>query len=174
MDNRQTTSFMCFLFNVLPERLFYRLIFVFSLLVISKVAVGQTLAGSAGGTILSPEMQVDFSIGEPVFTAASSTESTVNIGFQQPFYDFFTSNQKAEAASHQLFPNPFSDAFRFESSAPIDHYFLFDALGKEVASSAVSGYGFVHFSSALPTGIYCLRVHLLNGGTMKYKLIHTK
>ncbi|HRH34752.1 MAG TPA: T9SS type A sorting domain-containing protein [Catalimonadaceae bacterium] len=161
---------MCFC-NFLPGKIFYRLIFVFSLLVISKVAVGQTLAGSAGGTISSPEMQVDFSIGEPVFIAASSTEFTVNIGFQQPNYDFFTSILMAEMASHQLFPNPFSDAFRFESSAPIDHYFLFDALGKEVANGSVSGREFVHFSHSLPKGMYNLQIQLLNGERLNLKLV---
>jgi hypothetical protein len=133
---------------------------------------GQTLFGTAGGTLSDTQNQFDFSIGEPIVTEVSGSGFTYNVGFQQPYYDFFTSVLKSETSGYQIFPNPFSSAFRFEANSEIESYFLLDASGREVFQSQTTGTDFEYKISNLPKGFYQLRVHLANGKTISSKLIH--
>lgn len=133
---------------------------------------GQMLFGTAGGSISNPQHQFDFSIGEAVTSEISTSESLVHIGFQQPYYDFFTAVTKPIASNFQVFPNPFSRCFRFETGSEIDHYSLFDASGKSVFQSQVSGQYFEYAVAGLPHGLYQLRVWLKNGQTIGAKLVH--
>jgi hypothetical protein len=133
---------------------------------------GQTLFGTTSGTLSDAQNQFDFSIGEPIVTEVSGSGFTYNIGFQQPFYDFFTSVLKSETAGYQIFPNPFSSAFRFESSSEIESYFLLDASGREVFQSQTIGTDFEYKVSNLPNGLYQLRVQLADGKTISSKVIH--
>ena len=132
---------------------------------------GQTLFGTTGGTLSDAQNQFDFSIGEPIVTEVSETGFTYNIGFQQPHYDFFTSVLKSETSGYQIFPNPFSSAFRFEANSEIESYFLLDASGREVFQSQNTGTDFEYTVSNLPKGFYQLRVHLANGKTISSKVI---
>lgn len=132
----------------------------------------QTLFGTGGGTLSDTQNHVDFSIGEPIVADVSGSGFTSNIGFQQPYYDFFTSALKSETSGFQIFPNPFSSAFRFEASSEIESYVLFDASGKEVFQSQNTGTDFEYKVSNLPNGFYQLRVHLANGKTISSKVIH--
>ena len=133
---------------------------------------GQTLFGTTGGTLSDAQNQFDFSIGEPIVADVSGSGFTYNIGYQQPYYDFFTSVLKSETSGYQIFPNPFSNAFRFLASSEIESYFLVDATGKEVFQSQTSGTDFEYKVSNLPKGFYQLRVHLVNGKTISSKVIH--
>ena len=103
---------------------------------------GQTLFGTTGGALSDTQNQFDFSIGEPIVADVSGSGFTYNIGFQQPYYDFFTSVLKPESSAYQIFPNPFSNAFRFEASSEIERYFLLDASGREVCQSQTTGTDF--------------------------------
>ena len=114
----------------------------------------------------------DFSIGEPIVADVSASGLTVNVGFQQPYYDFFTSALKSETAGCQIFPNPFSNAFRFEASSEIERYVLLDASGREVFQSQTTGMDFEYKVSNLPNGFYQLRVLMKNGKTIGYKVVH--
>jgi hypothetical protein len=133
---------------------------------------GQTLFGTTCGTLSDAQNQFDFSIGEPIVADVSSSGFTYNIGFQQPYYDFFTSVLKSETSGYQIFPNPFSNAFRFEASTEIKSYFLLDASGREVFQSQTIGTDFEYKVSNLPRGFYQLRVHLANGKKINTKVIH--
>jgi hypothetical protein len=133
---------------------------------------GQTLFGITGGTLLDTQSQFDFSIGEPIVTDVSGSGFTYNIGFQQPYYDFFTSVLKSETSAYQIFPNPFSNAFRFAASSEIESYFLFDASGREVFQSQTTGTDFEHKVFNLPKGFYQLMVLMKNGKTIGSKVVH--
>ncbi len=102
----------------------------------------QTLFGTTGGTLSDAQNQFDFSIGEPIVADVSGSGLTYNIGFQQPHYDFFTSVSKSETSGYQIFPNPFSSAFRFAASSEIESYFLLDASGREVFQAQTTGTDF--------------------------------
>lgn len=148
---------------------------VLFLLLIANIpfqSFGQMLFGTTGGTLLDAQNQFDFSIGEPIVTDVSGSGFTYNIGFQQPYYDFFNSVLKAESAGYQIFPNPFSTAFRFEASSEIERYFLLDASGREVFQSPTTGSDFEYQVSDLPKGFYQLRVLMKDGKTMVAKLVH--
>lgn len=148
---------------------------IFILFLIATIPVhsfGQTLFGTTGGTLSDTQKQFDFSIGEPMVAEVLGTGFTSNIGFQQPYYDFFTSVLKSETLAYQIFPNPFSNVFRFESSSEIESYFLLDASGREVFQSQTSGFDFEYKVSGLPKGFYQLRVQLANGKTISSKVIH--
>jgi hypothetical protein len=132
----------------------------------------QTLLGTTGGTLSDTQNHFDFSIGEPIVADVSAAGFTVNVGFQQPFYDSFTSVLKSETAGCQIFPNPFSSAFRFEAGSAIERYFLYDSNGKEVFQAQATGTDFEYTVSNLPNGFYQLRVHLVNGKTINSKVIH--
>ena len=133
---------------------------------------GQGLIGTTGGTLSDTQNQVDFSIGEPIVADASGSDLTFNIGFQQPYYDFFTSVLKAETSVYQIFPNPFSNAFRFAASSEIESYYLLDASGREVFQSQTTGTDFEYKVSNLPKGFYQLRVLMKNGKTIGSKVVH--
>lgn len=130
------------------------------------------LFGTTGGTLSDTQSQFDFSIGEPIVAAVSGSGSTYNIGFQQPFYDFITSALKSETLSYQIFPNPFSNVLRFETSSEIERFFLLDASGREVFQSQTTGTDFEFKVANLPKGFYQLRVQLANGKTIISKVIH--
>ena len=133
---------------------------------------GQTLIGTSGGTLSDTQNQFDFSIGEPIVADVSGSGSTYNIGFQQPYYDFFTSVSKVETSGYQILPNPFSSSFHFEAASEIERYSLYDANGKEVFQSHTTGTDFEYTVSNLPNGFYQLRVQLVNGKTIRSKVIH--
>ena len=145
---------------------------LFLIAIIPLHSFGQTLFGTTGGTLSDTQNQFDFSIGEPIVTEVSGTDFTYNVGFQQPYYDFFTSVLKSDTTGYQIFPNPFSSVFRFETNVEIDHYFLFDANGREVFHSKATGNDFEYKVSNLPNGFYQLRVHLTNGKSISSKIIH--
>jgi hypothetical protein len=147
---------------------------IFTLFLISffpLYSFGQTLIGTTGGTLTDSQNQIDFSIGEPIVADVSGSGSTYNIGFQQPYYDFFTSVSKVETSDFQISPNPFSSTFRFEAGSDIERYSLYDANGKEVFQSQTIGTDFEYTVSNLPNGFYQLRVQLVNGKTIRSKVI---
>ena len=133
---------------------------------------GQQLFGTIGGTLSDNQNQFDFSIGEPIVADISGSGLTYNIGFQQPYYDFFTSVLKSKTSGYQIFPNPFSSAFRFAASSEIENYFLLDASGREVFQAQTTGTDFEYKVSSLPKGFYQLRVLMKNGKTIGSKVVH--
>ena len=145
---------------------------LFLIAILPLHSFSQTLFGTTGGTLSDTQNQFDFSIGEPIVTDASTSGFTYNIGFQQPYYDFFTSVLKSETLGFQLFPNPFSSAFRFETNSEIESYLILDASGRVVFQSQTTGTDFEYKVSNLPKGFYQLRVHLANGKTTSSKIIH--
>ncbi len=149
-----------------------KVFFLFLIAILPLHSFGQTLFGTTGGTLSDNQNQFDFSIGEPIVADVSGSGSTYNIGFQQPYYDFFTIVLKSETSGFQIFPNPFSNAFRFAASSEIESYFLLDASGREVFQSQTTGTDFEYNVSNLPKGFYQLRVHLANGKTISSKVIH--
>ena len=83
-----------------------------------------------------------------------------------------TSALKSETSGYQIYPNPFSNAFRFEASSEIKRYFLLDASGREVFQSQTTGTDFEYKVSNLPKGFYQLRVLMKNGKTIGSKVVH--
>ena len=132
----------------------------------------QTLFGTGGGSITGTQNQFDFSIGEPITADLSAQGNIVNIGFQQPYYDFFTSVSGSFKTDYMLFPNPFTTGFRFEAQNEIESWNLTDAGGREVFHSPASGTTFEFKSGQLPPGLYHLRVRLSNGKNISSKIIH--
>jgi len=117
------------------------------------------------------QSQFDFSLGEPIVADISGTNFICNIGFQQPYYDLFTSVIPSEAIGYQPFPNPFSGALHFKASTEIERYFLLDAKAGEVFHSQTSGKDFEYKVSNLPMGFYQLRVLMNNGKTIGSKVV---
>ena len=111
-------------------------------------------------------------MGEPIVADVSDSGFRYNMGFQQPYYDFFTSALRLETSTFQIFPNPFSEAFRFVASSEIESYFILDANGREVFQSQTTGSDFEYRVSHLPKGFYQLRVLMKNGKTIGSKLVH--
>ena len=145
---------------------------LFLIAILPLHSFGQTLFGTTGGTLSDSQKQIDFSIGEPIVADISGSGLTYNIGFQQPYYDFFTSALKLETSGYQIFPNPFSSAFRFAASSEIENYFLLDASGREVFQAQTTGTDFEYKVSSLPKGFYQLRVLMKNGKTIGSKVVH--
>jgi len=143
----------------------------FLLLLLSGSISAQELFGVSGGSVSDASHQFDFSVGESVTTTIGNGQNTFNIGFQQPYYDFFTSVSNSEITGYQIFPNPFSNAFHFVASSEIEHFFLTDASDREVFRSHTSGKEFEFKESNLPNGFYHLSVQLVNGKTINSKII---
>lgn len=141
-------------------------------LILPHCSFGQTLFGTAGGTLVDMENKFSFSIGEPIVSEISGTGLSFNIGFQQPYGDIFTSNAYPEVDAYQIYPNPFSNVFHFEAKSEIENFCLFDANGREVYRSLITGTDFEYKVSNLPKGLYQLRVQLLNGKSINSKVIH--
>ena len=132
----------------------------------------QTLFGTSGGTISDSNHQFDFSIGEVVVADLSGSGQMVNVGFQQPYYDFFISTEAIKKPNFQVFPNPFSARFQFISDLPISSYVLYDALGKAIKNQQIEGESFVFDKPDLPKGFYSLQVQFKNHSTQIVNLIH--
>ena len=117
-----TNSKFDFLHLCLPQILSTMKAFFFFLLAISPLySFSQTLFGTTGGTLSDAQNHFVFSIGEAIVAEVSGNGFTYHIGFQQPYYDFFTGQQALKESAYQLFPNPFATSFRFEGSSEIDH-----------------------------------------------------
>jgi hypothetical protein len=133
---------------------------------------GQTLFGTAGGTISGTDQRFDFSIGEAVTAEISGSSQVYTLGFQQPYYDFFTSVSKIESAGLSVYPNPFSNRFQVRSEKPISEYTVFDALGKTVSHQNTEGTQFTFDQPDLPKGVYSLRVVFQNQTIQFVQLLH--
>lgn len=141
-------------------------------LFISTSSWSQALFGTSGGSVSDVSHQFDFSIGEAITGEATTSQNSATLGFQQPYYDFFTAAQKLETSDYQLYPNPFADGFRFNAKTEVEEYILFDGAGKEIAKSKVHSPGFKHIDPLLPKGMYNLRIHLVNKEVLNLKLVH--
>ncbi len=78
-----------------------KVFFLFLIAILPFHSFCQTLFGTTGGTLSDAQNQFDFSIGEPIVADVSG--SNYKIGFQQPYYDFFTSVLKSEVSGFQIF-----------------------------------------------------------------------
>ena len=95
---------------------------LFLIAILPLHSFSQTLFGTTGGSLSDTQNQFDFSIGEAIVAEVTGTGFTNHIGFQQPYYDFFTGQQALKESAYQLYPNPFATTFRFNGSAEIDHF----------------------------------------------------
>lgn len=127
--------------------------------------------GAAGGSLADASYQFDFSVGEAATAEMTNGTNIVHIGFQQPYYDFFTGTRQSIAQDIQLYPNPFSGSFYCQASEEIKGYTLFDALGRQVFYAPVSGNRFQFSDRNLPKGFYSLRVELKGGKSSLYTVI---
>jgi hypothetical protein len=132
----------------------------------------QLLFGTSGGTISDPNHQFDFSIGEAIVADFSSSDNIMNVGFQQPYYDFFTASDPIKESYFHVYPNPFSTRFKFDADQAISSYILFDALGKSVKTEKVGSSSFIFDKYDLPKGFYTLQVLFHNQTTKIVNLIH--
>ena len=160
-----------FIQNLTPFNLMKYLLINF--LVIFPIAgFSQVLFGTGGGMVTDSNHQIDFSIGEVIVAEIQNSDHIINVGFQQPYYNFFTSVSEFENHASQLFPNPFSTQFQFNSDLPVSSYDLYDALGKLVYTQRVQGTQFVFDEVKLANGLYSLRVQFQNNTTRIFNLIH--
>jgi len=148
-----------------------KIIILLSIALLPLSVFSQILLGTAGGTFSDANHQFDFSIGEAVVADLSSAGEMVHVGFQQPYYDFFTSIASIKRPDFQLFPNPFSTRFQFISDIPIASYVLFDALGKTIKKQEIEGDNFVFDKPDLPKGFYSIQVQYQNKSSQIVNLI---
>jgi hypothetical protein len=134
--------------------------------------MSQTLFGTANGTLSDTQNRFEFSIGEPIVAEISGEGFLYNIGFNQPYWDFFTPVSSPKLLNYFITPNPFTDSFHFATNSEIEHFFLIDASGREVFRTITTGSNFDFKSPCLPKGFYLLKVQLENGMTVSSKLIH--
>ena len=144
-----------------------------ALILLTFTSKAQTLFGSSGGSVSNPDFQLDFSIGEPITSEAINPDLRLNIGYQQPWYDFFLAQKPSQEFHFELHPNPFTGEFQFLSNSAIERYSLFDAHGKKVFHSAsVSAMSFLHSDRNLPKGWYSLHIVFENGNLLNTKVIN--
>lgn len=114
----------------------------------------------AGGESVGKEVNVSFSVGQPVAGYASDANSSVNIGVQQVYENIIASSNDYQSSKFSLsvYPNPFTDIIDVtvsEIDAPTK-VLIFDTKGVLVGNYELSSSPLTLNLSFLPEGVYYL------------------
>ncbi len=135
------------------------LITLISVIVPLSSVCGQTSFVS-GGASTGNEVNVSFSIGQPVIGYASDGNSSINIGVQQVYEEIISTAADFQYSdiSLSVYPNPFVDMIEVQVSDPNPAYnvLIFDTKGALVYSFSLTTSPLSLNLSALPDGVYHL------------------
>lgn len=128
-----------------------------------------TLVGSAGATAQSSIGSLDWSVGEPVASTLTASNTTLSQGFHQ-VYIFITSDTDESVGIPTLqvkvFPNPTTEYIYVEAAENISAR-LYNLVGKEAISTTQPEYEQELKVNHLPAGIYLLEIQSEKNNTRR-------
>lgn len=138
-------------------------------------ASAQELIGTAGRTDSLADVQVSFSIGEPISQTIGNGDVSVTQGFLQPRYQLVPIEEELEASSLlSMYPNPTSDITQLsltDGSMREFRVLLFNLQGKLLQRYTFQGKGSVSLAT-WSEGLYLIQVDIPSTQQLfSYKLI---
>jgi len=129
----------------------------------------QETVSSAGGNATGGGGSVSYTVGQVAYTTITGSNGSVAQGVQQPYEISVTTaleEAKDIALEWMAYPNPASDFLKLSLKNPessgliIDNlsYQLYDSNGKLLLNEKLDGFESAISMSALPAGIYILKV----------------
>lgn len=107
----------------------------------------QTAVLSSGGDASGSGGSISYSVGQVVYTTASSSTATIMQGVQQPYEIFVVigiEEAKDISLSYDIYPNPVSDVVKLKvDDAKVAnigslHYYLYDITGNVLESKRIT------------------------------------
>jgi hypothetical protein len=118
----------------------------------------RSVLASAGSSLKSPEIEVDYTLGETVVQTFTVNNSFVTAGFHQSELLVTAIEPTADKAYCAVFPNPTIRYFTIQTSLPSPfRYELFSSRGIQVEEGNFSREATVDLTGQ-PSGAYLLRV----------------
>ncbi|NNC95927.1 MAG: T9SS type A sorting domain-containing protein [Chitinophagales bacterium] len=154
-----------------------RLTFAVLAIMLSSTLCAQEVIGIAGDHFMSNEVQISWTIGEPVVTTQGSNDYIVTQGFHQTNMKITAIEDFDKDVIVKVFPNPVASYFNVEFEQISNEMLLtvFDINGRVV--EAISTTNDVKYSfdvSYLPSGTYTLVISDIGQKTIKtFKIIKT-
>lgn len=105
---------------------------------ISAQVFSPEVIASAGTTLSSPTIQMDFTIGEVVISTLSGSGNVLTQGFHQPKINISEVENFTDAFNFHVYPNPTEQFVTIESSSEDEmRVYLYDEHGKTIQVSGV-------------------------------------
>jgi hypothetical protein len=130
---------------------------IFFLFLINICVLSQEVVSSQGDSYISPNVVLDFTIGEVVINTEVQGAYILSQGFHQPNWDFVGIENHDPNYDATVFPNPTSDLLNIRASI-FDNvsYTLYDAKGKLVVQNNLSSEQTQIQVGQLGSGLYSL------------------
>jgi len=145
------------------------LIFLFSWLFWSGLAIAQETSNTAGGNAFGNGGNVAFSIGQIVYTSNTGSSGNISPGVQHAYEIFILGTEESESnSSFIVFPNPITENLTLENSISYNQkleYQLLDMQGKLIGKGSINSAQTLIMANSLTNGTYFL--HVLKQGNKK-------
>ncbi len=143
------------------KKLNFYLLFMLTTVILNAQVVKQNdVVASAGATLSSTNLKIDYTLGEPVIELASASNISASQGFHQPEL-YATAIEESQLEDLRCYPNPVSENLILEIPASYTNsfeYFLSDINGKIMTAKTVySGSNIIEMKS-FAAGEYLLKV----------------
>ncbi len=129
---------------------------------LAPAAIAQQVIAGGGGNHTNSTGRITYTIGEPVFTTASTGGHTLTQGFQQPWADISTlvEEEVEPIIGINVYPNPVRHVLYIDvpDGANADRFVLYDATGRQVTDGRIIGTGTQLDMQPYASGGYILRV----------------
>lgn len=132
----------------------------------------QEVVSTQGGSYSTANGNIDFTIGEVIINTATDGTNTLTQGFHQTNWNFLGLDDHAPEYQATIFPNPSSEVINVQTTSFENvSYSLYDAQGKLVLQSVLSGELTPIAVSELPVGSYHLTLANESNILKTFKLI---
>ena len=133
----------------------------------------QTVIGTQGNSSWNSACSIDYTIGEVVIAYGSDSTTHLTQGFHQPVFEITSIETIDITFDVTIYPNPAVDQVNiiFKEINQGDKFQLYDATGKLLLNTNVSGYQMSIPFYGYSTGVYFLTFLSANNSLLKtYKI----
>jgi len=139
----------------------FRFIIILNFLFLTNILTAQETTSSAGQNISLPNLNISFTIGEPVVSAYQLNNTTILSGYQQPNVEIKEVNIKQfEDFKLSIYPNPSSDIVQISwdsNSFNTIEYELLNTNGKLIKTGKGESFLIIDISN-YSAGNYFLKI----------------
>ena len=157
---------------------FLSLIIVFSAFLLSAQSIQNDVISSGGASSSSANLQIEYTIGEPVIETFETTNLTLTQGFHQPSLTITSIEEPEGLTDISFFPNPVTDELTIEIPPHYSGEFLcslFDLNGKLLSASTLVGGSNTINMHSFATGTYLLQIRKVSTSeVLNAKILKTR
>ncbi len=124
--------------NVLKNKVLIFLGALFSVIPLSSQSLSPEVVATSGNSFSSPNVQIDFTIGEVTTSTLSGGSNNLTQGFHQPEIHFFSVDQNKDEFTFSLYPNPTEQFVTVASTTETEMKVrIYSASGESIEVSSV-------------------------------------